>query len=587
MPATGRSDFFERIEHGTLHRAGLLNSDAPPHCHCLAQEVHSAADVCQQSASARHTAADGRRETAAKQAVGIDDITIICGGAKASSDTGSAGQPAAAGADMPGFDNARENVLSDPGLPLPMPAANGNLSSVVVCATDIAAVTASLPVGQRSSNGSINEPGASVWLHEATISTAQQSPIASPVPTHRTGPRVKGGKAMCQSVDDLYSIIFGDAIHSPASSGDALGSCPNTGRLSLSGASHQCGTYQQVSHGLVDINPTVPSMGRYSSNGSIGQSSAARSSSSVIGPLDDLMVPAGLARIRTGRPSGSDGSGSGFCAESPAYSSSERQAEGGSSWHMPAVAAMAATLGPGPGLKCSSRYGNNSYNYSATGAPSLQQQSATGGAQQAKKRLWDRRHQATVVSEASSGYSSTGPSTPCPGVVTTAGSSSAPGGQYRSRGPASLAEIAARLGGGCSPSANCGTPYPPSSCSVTPVSHSYSNPDLAGVGPGNLPPTCARALFGGVSQTDRSLMSTGSSSWLTRADSCLGDHLSVASDDDYIREVNADNVLSSVWGPANGASKLLSFKYSAATSPLNHHGRASPFRASPFGSPRR
>lgn len=78
-------------------------------------------------------------------------------------------------------------------------------------------------------------------------------------------------------------------------------------------------------------------------------------------------------------------------------------------------------------------------------------------------------------------------------------------------------------------------------------------------------------------------------------------------DEEVIRQVNADNVLSSAWGPgshsASGAGgqsaggahplashpKLLAFKYCCATSPLNHPGRASPFnstRNSPFNSPR-
>jgi hypothetical protein len=80
--------------------------------------------------------------------------------------------------------------------------------------------------------------------------------------------------------------------------------------------------------------------------------------------------------------------------------------------------------------------------------------------------------------------------------------------------------------------------------------------------------------------------------------------LPTAADEEVIRQVNADNVLSSTWGPgsqsASGSGlpgshlaaahpKLLAFKYCCATSPLNHPGRASPFnsaRNSPFNSPR-
>lgn len=95
----------------------------------------------------------------------------------------------------------------------------------------------------------------------------------------------------------------------------------------------------------------------------------------------------------------------------------------------------------------------------------------------------------------------------------------------------------------------------------------------------------------------------------------------LSADEEVIRQVNADNVLSSTWGPNSVAShsaagatgsgshqhlhhsssgsgsghhhhshpKLLAFKYCCATSPLNHPGRASPFssaRNSPFNSPR-
>jgi hypothetical protein len=78
----------------------------------------------------------------------------------------------------------------------------------------------------------------------------------------------------------------------------------------------------------------------------------------------------------------------------------------------------------------------------------------------------------------------------------------------------------------------------------------------------------------------------------------------LAADDDVIRQVNADNVLSTAWGPGSHSAsgggmpgvhlaashpKLLAFKYCCATSPLNHPGRSSPFnsaRNSPFNSPR-
>jgi hypothetical protein len=67
-----------------------------------------------------------------------------------------------------------------------------------------------------------------------------------------------------------------------------------------------------------------------------------------------------------------------------------------------------------------------------------------------------------------------------------------------------------------------------------------------------------------------------------RTDCCLAapdQPLTLTSDDNFIREINSENVLSAVWGPAN--AKLAAFKYCAATSPLNHPGRASP-----FGSPK-
>eukprot|EP00775_Hariotina_reticulata_P005410 gene5410-5643_t len=134
-------------------------------------------------------------------------------------------------------------------------------------------------------------------------------------------------------------------------------------------------------------------------------------------------------------------------------------------------------------------------------------------------------------------------------------------------------------GSPCLSAAGLGEAGSTSSCCDTPLSHSYSSPDLAG-GAG-LPPTCARSLFGSVTQVEsQPLMATNS--WSSRTECCWappGQPLAVASDDNFIREINSENVLSAVWGPAN--AKLAAFKYCAATSPLNHPGRASP-----FGSPR-
>lgn len=81
-------------------------------------------------------------------------------------------------------------------------------------------------------------------------------------------------------------------------------------------------------------------------------------------------------------------------------------------------------------------------------------------------------------------------------------------------------------------------------------------------------PPCARALFTACSLDSRQDLSAN----------LADDHLSVASDDESIREMNADNVLSSHWRPLH--AKLLSFKYCAATSPLSQQCR------SPFTSPR-
>jgi hypothetical protein len=86
-----------------------------------------------------------------------------------------------------------------------------------------------------------------------------------------------------------------------------------------------------------------------------------------------------------------------------------------------------------------------------------------------------------------------------------------------------------------------------------------------------------------------SYTNSGSGGWHGRADNSLFgndgcDHLSIASDDEFIREINSENPLSSAWGPAH--AKLMGFRYCDATSPLNHPGRASPFKSSPFSSPR-
>ncbi|WIA40606.1 hypothetical protein OEZ86_013944 [Tetradesmus obliquus] len=169
-----------------------------------------------------------------------------------------------------------------------------------------------------------------------------------------------------------------------------------------------------------------------------------------------------------------------------------------------------------------------------------------------------------------------------------------------------LAEFAARLNSDtacASADGDDGTPYGTGSsiCSATPMSHSNSNPELcAAASGGSTAPACARSLFGSVPHMDRPLLlSAGGSGSFTHSgsggwhggrannsffgnDSC--DHMSIASDDEFIREINSENPLSSAWGPAH--AKLMGFKYCDATSPLNHPGRASPFKSSPFSSPR-
>jgi len=53
-----------------------------------------------------------------------------------------------------------------------------------------------------------------------------------------------------------------------------------------------------------------------------------------------------------------------------------------------------------------------------------------------------------------------------------------------------------------------------SSCCDTPLSHSYSSPDLTG-GAG-LPPTCARSLFGSVNHIEPQPPLMASNSWSSR-----------------------------------------------------------------------
>lgn len=520
-----------------------------------------------------------------------------CNVAKATSDAGCLAHSTAAAGNRLAYDHVREHVLSDPGMP--SPSGREQLSSLAAAEADIAAAAASLPVGQRSSNGSINEPGASVWQHEAAIGSVPHFGPSSPAPAHRSGPLVRVGRGpVCQSIDDMYSVIFGDGPQCTAGAavpGVSQASRTDPPAAMGSGSSMEYGYQHMDSCGSPDLQVVLSATEPNSSKScATAHDNAARRSSSVIGPLDDLIVPAGLTRIRTGsRSSGSDGSGTGFCASSPLCSRSGGAAAGMVAWQVPNV--LGGALGAAGSCKGSPRYGSlSSSSGLAFGAAHQQNQHlVSSGLRQSQKRLWDRRQQAAQTSGASVSCASSGVSTPCPDIATAAGSSSAPGGVWRiqtslsTAGPGNFADIAAKLGGRCSPSDDPNTPYTHSSCSATPLSHSYSNPEAAGAGAGAMPPACARALFGSVPQMDRPLMSVGSGSWLTRADSGLmDDHLSVASDDEYIREVNAENVLSSVWGPANGTSKLLSFKYSVATSPLNHPGRASPFRASPFNSPR-
>lgn len=493
------------------------------------------------------------------------------------------------------YSNARDNVLSDPGMLIQPVAQDSTATAAQVTKADIAAAAASLPVGQRSSNGSIKEPGASVWLHEAAIGSMSCSAASSPMPSqHHIATVDMGLGRFCQSIDDMYSVIFGD--------------CQNNATGISASGSRRASTTSLVSSSNLHLEHFEPHI--YESD-DIQQASAgyqhycrmqhttdhlttAVSGSPVIGPLDDLIVPAGLAPIRTGGWNRqSCGSGAGLPARTRSFDGKDGREVAGdqaSNWNHATVQA-GWTEGSLP--KGIPRY---SFPCSTSEDGQLlkakqQQQHDTDSNHNHKKRLWDRRREAALSNEASSGYSSSAPSSPSAGSK-AAGSTSAPGGIWRtSTSPlvTASAGCASRSLGrkrSCSPAVDCDTTCGNRSDSATPLAHSYSYPDMMPAGSNEVPPACARALFGGSSQTDKPLMSVGSGSWLTRADSCMDDHLSVASDDGYIREVNAENVLSSVWGPTNRTSKLLSFKYSVATSPLNHPGRASPFMNSPFQSPR-
>lgn len=456
------------------------------------------------------------------------------------------------------LDSARDNALSDPGLP---PHHHQQHASAAMFAG--MEPTMPLPIGQRSSSGSIKEPGASVWLHEA-YSNPHSSAASSPSPFQHTGTAFRGGGKLCASMEDMYNMIFNDA----PSSNTAASPCPTGSMPTRQGSIASIGSCSSLPPQYSRSNHVPTESIGAAAGGVQVVGSSFPSNNGTYCQLDDL-VPVGLAQLNIGgRRSGcSDtelGSAGFFLDDSPACSGSGSLAPEWPVSGVPAGSPVAA--GPNRG---SPRYGLHAAGGSSApgAAPASQQQQ-----QPRLKRLWDRRQHAVLLEGSSGSRSATSSPSRCIG-----------GGVWRTHsspaGPNNLTELAARLD---STGAATETPYGTnSSCSATPMSHSYSNPDIAD---GLLPPPCARSLFGSVPQMDRPL---GSSSWLARADSGLVDeHLSAASGDEYIRQVNSENVLSSAWGPGPTHAKLLSFRYCDATSPLNHPGRASPFKGSPFASPR-
>jgi len=373
-------------------------------------------------------------------------------------------------------------------------------------------------------------------LLSSTTAAAAAAVQASPVTALLSPPALRGIKVqgkLAASADDLYAAIFG--------SGPPPSSSP---------------PQRQPSHSLQQQpsgwgSGRLPVMPRQASGLSFEDSSSG-----------GLPV---LPHIRTARISGSDGGGSCFAPDAVTCSSSGGWPQGG----------------PAP-IGCSSPVASIHSRGSAS----------SGGQQQQQQRLW--------------GSSS-------------AGASGAPMQRMRSlqrmRGPHGMGSGSwASLGGSAAAgsSSNSGINSGTMRSASMPGSHPGCARNLFGPPLGQqhqhqqqqiapwpsvsgkddeLPSACGSSFgtpsaaaiaasigYGGVSAArDGFGFGCGSAGYPS---SLADETLSVASDDDCIREINADNVLSSHWGPPASAAKLLGFKYSAAMSPLGAHGGRSPF-ASP------
>ncbi|KAF6253847.1 hypothetical protein COO60DRAFT_383790 [Scenedesmus sp. NREL 46B-D3] len=550
---------------------------------------------------------------------------------------------------------ARDYVLSDPGLPpyqqqqqcrqtqaqqqrtppqqqqqqqmlqLYGPAAAATAAAGVSAAVPAMPAMPLLLIGQRSSSGSIKEPGASVWLHEA-YSSPHSPAAASPSSLQRSSTGLRGSSTMSSggklhgSMEDMYDLIFGSCPAPAASNaGSPCPAAPKPTRHEPTAylGSSPCLIQPQQQHLLqtycsVGAAPEAASGHRTDMPGrgsGSGGAAAGGSSSGRVGgycQLDDL-VPAGLPKLKiSGRhrrcsDSDSAAAASFFIDVSAGCGSSSGGGGGVTGCGCPAVSGLqAAAAAAGDRAGGSPRYGLPACGNPLSHAPAAQQPPSSSNSSSSAKRLWDRRQ---VALNSSSSGSRSAAGSPC-------GSAPAGPGAWRTRGcpggPAGLAQNAVRLNfdAACA-SADDGDATPAyaagsSICSETPLSHSHSNPELCVAAPvGAAAPACARSLFGSMPQLDRHLLpgacggsghaTSGSGGWLARADSGLfgldaGDQLSAASDDEFIREINSENPLSSAWGPAH--AKLMGFKYCDATSPLNHPGRASPFKSSPYSSPR-
>jgi hypothetical protein len=463
-----------------------------------------------------------------------------------------------------------------------------------------------LPIGQRSSSGSIKEPGASVRLHEAH-SASHSSAASSPSPLQGSSTGLRGGSLM--SREDIYNMLSNDG---PAAAASNAGSpCPTAPMPTRHGSIASMGSFsyskqpqnqQHLLQPFRSVGATPEAANRHNITMPVpGSSDAAAASSSSNGggycKLDDL-VPAGLPTLNiSGRHSRCSDSDSGaaaaaapfFLEDSPGCSSSG--VGGCAGW--PQVSGLQAAAGSQ--ARGSPRYGVPACGSALPRGPAAAKQQPNNSS--STKRLWERRQALNINSNGSrsAGGSPCGNMPAGQGTLCTHGSA---------LGPEGLAEMAAGLNSDAacdSADGGDGTPYDTNSsiCSTTPLSHSHSNPELCATGSTGSAPHCARSLFGSMPHMERPLLqaacgrsaatNSGSGSWLARADSGLFgndtcDHLSVASDEGFIREINSENPLSSAWGPHRG--KLMGFKYCDATSPLNHPGRASPFKSSPFSSPR-